>query len=157
LSRYSDATSVHLEQFPAVGDLWVDTDLEATWDKLRQIRSVVTGALEIERAQKRIGSSLEASAVIWIQNTSFMSVGNRHDLAEICITSGATVEAGEPPPGAYTLPEVPGVAVVVSRAQGTKCARSWRITTDVGSDPDYPGLSARDAAAVREIDGMRRA
>ncbi len=157
LSRHPGAVSVHLEALPEIPAAWTDTALAARWDKLRQIRSVVTGALEIERAQKRIGSSLEAHAVIRIQSDAFMSVAHEHDMAEICITSGASVEAGEAPPGAFTLPEVPGVAVLVNRAQGTKCARSWRITTDVGSDRDYPELSARDAAAVREIDAMRRA
>jgi isoleucyl-tRNA synthetase len=50
------------------------------------------------------------------------------------------------------VPEVPGIAVIPARAEGRKCARSWRITSDVGSDPAYPELSARDAAAMREID-----
>jgi isoleucyl-tRNA synthetase len=74
------------------------------------------------------------------------------DLAEVCITSGIEVIEGEPPPGAFTLPDVPGVGVVAQKAKGRKCARSWRFTDDVGSDPDYPDLSARDAAAVREFD-----
>jgi isoleucyl-tRNA synthetase len=56
------------------------------------------------------------------------------------------------PAGAFTMPDVPGVAVVVRRAEGKKCARSWRYTSDVGSDPKYPDLSARDAAVMREID-----
>jgi isoleucyl-tRNA synthetase len=37
-------------------------------------------------------------------------------------------------------------------AEGKKCARSWRITRDVGADAEFPELSARDAAAVREYD-----
>ncbi len=36
-------------------------------------------------------------------------------------------------------------------AEGKKCARSWKVTKDVGSDPDYPEVSARDAAALREL------
>jgi isoleucyl-tRNA synthetase len=42
--------------------------------------------------------------------------------------------------------------VVPKLASGKKCARSWRIVADVGADPAYPDLSARDAAAVREFD-----
>jgi isoleucyl-tRNA synthetase len=57
-----------------------------------------------------------------------------------------------PPDAAFALPDVAGVGVVVKRAPGKKCARSWRITEDVGSDADFPDLSARDAAAVREWD-----
>jgi isoleucyl-tRNA synthetase len=73
-------------------------------------------------------------------------------LAEVCITSGIEVIDGEAPQGAFTLPDVAGVAVVARKAGGERCARSWRYTDDVGSDPEYPELSARDAAAVREFD-----
>ena len=55
------------------------------------------------------------------------------------------------PAGAFTLPDVPGVGVVAARG-GRRCARSWRITKDVGADPEFPELSACDAAAVREFD-----
>jgi isoleucyl-tRNA synthetase len=79
------------------------------------------------------------------------------DLAEICITSDIEVVAGEPPAGAFTLPDVPGVGVVIKRAEGKKCARSWRITRDVGDDPAFPDLSLRDAAAVREFDSRQGA
>jgi isoleucyl-tRNA synthetase len=75
------------------------------------------------------------------------------DLAQVCITSDIKVSAEAAPADAFTLPDVPGVAVVPARATGTKCARSWRYTHDVGSDSAYPDLSARDAAAMREIDG----
>ncbi len=68
------------------------------------------------------------------------------------ITSAARLIAKAPPADAFTLPDVPGVGVVSKRAVGIKCARSWRIVADVGADPDFPDLSARDAAAVREFD-----
>nr|HML27660.1 hypothetical protein [Hyphomicrobium sp.] len=68
------------------------------------------------------------------------------------ITSGISISTDAPPSGAFALPNEPGVGVVVKLAQGKKCARSWRITQDVGSDAAYPDLSARDAAAMREID-----
>jgi isoleucyl-tRNA synthetase len=78
------------------------------------------------------------------------------DFAEVCITSSIEVIDGETPEGAFTLPDVPGVGVVPRMAAGTKCARSWRFTDDVGSDPDYPELSARDAAAMREFDARMK-
>ncbi|MDP1911378.1 MAG: isoleucine--tRNA ligase, partial [Hyphomicrobium sp.] len=118
------------------------------------IRRVVTGALEIERAAKRIGSSLEAAPDVFITDAAALEAIEGLDLAEIAITSGASVITGPAPEDAFTLPDVPGVGVAVRRAEGRKCARSWRVTQDVGSDPDYPDLSARDAAAVRERDAM---
>jgi isoleucyl-tRNA synthetase len=48
------------------------------------------------------------------------------------------------------LPSVPGVAVVIEKAAGAKCARSWKILPTVGSDREYPDVSPRDAQALRE-------
>ena len=77
------------------------------------------------------------------------------DLAEIAITSGARLMLGDGPEGAFRLDDVKGVAVVFERAQGTKCARSWKILGEVGSDPEFPELSPRDAEAVRQFDSRR--
>jgi isoleucyl-tRNA synthetase len=126
--------------------------LAAEWEQIKRVRRVVTGALEIERADKKIGSSLEAAPQVYIADDELLAALEGIDFAEVCITSGIEVIEGEPPEGAFTLPDVAGVGVVPKRAQGTKCARSWRFTDDVGSDPDFPELSARDAAAVREFD-----
>jgi isoleucyl-tRNA synthetase len=112
---------------------------------------VVTGALEIERKDKRIGSSLEAAPVVHISDPELLQALEGQDLAEICITSGLSIATDEGPANAFRLREVANVAVVPALAEGTKCARSWRITTDVGSDPAYPDISARDAAAMHEL------
>jgi isoleucyl-tRNA synthetase len=77
------------------------------------------------------------------------------DLAEICITSDLTLAAEDGPADAFRLPDVPAVAVAPARASGRKCARSWKITPEVGADPDYPDVTPRDAAALREWDAAR--
>ena len=153
LARYpSEDGSVHLELFPAIPKGWRDEALSQKWEKVKRVRRVVTGALEIERAAKRIGSALEAAPEVYIADPDLLAALDGIDMAEICITSGLDLEPGAAPAGAFTLEDVPGVAVVPKPAQGKKCARSWRITQDVGSDPAFPDLSARDAAAVREFD-----
>ena len=153
LARYpSEDGSVHLETFPDIPANWRNDALDEEWEQIKRVRRVVTGALEIERANKRIGSSLEAAPQVYIQDEDLLAALEGIDFAEICITSGIEVISGEAPEGAFTLPDVAGVAVVPKRATGTKCARSWRFTDDVGSDPEFPDLSARDAAAVREFD-----
>jgi isoleucyl-tRNA synthetase len=156
LSLKPDAVSVHLEQFPVVPAEWRNDALEAKWEKIRAVRSVVTGALEIERREKRIGASLEAAPIVSIADPELLAALEGQDFAEICITSAITLVAGEGPADAFRLPDVAKVSVEPKLAEGRKCARSWRITTDVGADPDYPDVSARDAAALREI-GFRRA
>ena len=151
LSRKPDAVSVHLEQFPAIPAEWKNDALEAKWDKIRAVRTVVTGALEIERKDKRIGSSLEAAPVVHVADPELLKALEGQDFAEICITSAIVIETSEGPADAFRLAEVGKVSVVPKLAEGQKCARSWRITTDVGSDPLYPDVSARDAAALREL------
>jgi isoleucyl-tRNA synthetase len=158
LSRFgADAVSVHLERFPDVPQAWRDDKLAEKWRKVRLVRRVVTGALEIERAQKRIGASLEAAPVIYISDPDLFAALVDVDMAETAITSGATIVQGDGPPDAFRLDDVPGVAVVPQLAQGRKCARSWKILATVGADPDYPDVTPRDARALREWEAMRKA
>ena len=76
------------------------------------------------------------------------------DLAEVCITSNAMATNEDAPPTAFRLNEVPSVAVVVEKAVGRKCARSWKILPSVGDDAEYPDVSPRDALALREWKAM---
>ena len=142
--------SVHLTVFPEGLAQFKDEKLAAKWDTIRDVRRVVTGALEVERAAKNIGSSLEASPLVHVADKAVFMLFADIDLAEICITSNAMLTNGDAPAGAFTLSDVPGVAVVVEKAVGTKCARSWKILPTVGEDKDYPDVTPRDAQALRE-------
>jgi len=157
LARFPNAESVHLETFPQVPAEWRNDALAERWAKVRRVRRVVTGALEIERAQKRIGASLEAAPVVHIADEGLFQAVQGLDMAEICITSVIQVVQGEGPAEAFRLEDVKGVAVVPERAKGRKCARSWKVTPEVGSDPDYPDVTPRDAAALREWDRLKAA
>ena len=96
----------------------------------------VTGALEIERAEKRIGSSLQAHPAVHV-TAGVRAAFDGLDPAELFITSGATLTTDPAPSGAFTLADVADVAVVPGRADGTKCARCWRVLEEVGQgDPD---------------------
>ena len=151
LLRYPGAISVHLESFPEILSAWRDEALAEKWEQIRRVRSVVTGALEIERAHKRIGSSLEAAPRVFIADAGLRAVLETIDFAEVCITSNIAIEAGEGPMGAFRLAGTPGVAVLPALAEGRKCARSWKISPLVGSDPEFPDVSPRDARALREL------
>jgi isoleucyl-tRNA synthetase len=156
LARYpGEDNSVHLEVFPELPREWHDEALAAKWRTIRNVRRVVTGALEVARAQKEIGSSLEAAPVIHVTDTAIFAALADCDLAEICITSGATLVNTPPHGAAFRLDDVPGVAVAVHLATGTKCARSWKILPSVGDDPEYPDVSPRDAEALREWAAIR--
>ncbi len=159
LDRHPEARSVHLEQFPDVPADWRDATLAEKWEAVRRVRSVVTGALELARAKKEIGSSLEAVPVVFISDPALEAAVSGVDLAEVAITSDLLVSPDLPPADAFALKEVPGVAVVVelAKARGLqRCARSWRWTADVGADPRFPDVSARDAAALEELRALGR-
>ncbi len=151
LSRDPNAESVHLEQFPTVPSDWSNEAVAEKWKGVRAVRRAVTGALEIERKEKRIGSSLEAAPVVHVANAELLKALDGLDFAEICITSDIQVVSGDGPDEAFRLDDGTKVAVEPKLAEGTKCARSWKITRDVGSDAEYPDVSARDAQALREL------
>jgi isoleucyl-tRNA synthetase len=148
--RPNAEASVHLTLFPEGFDQFRDDALAAKWETIRDVRRVVTGALELERAAKNIGSSLEASPLVYVSDKNIFNTLFDVDLAEVCITSNAMATNDDAPAGAFTLADVPGVAVVVEKAVGTKCARSWKILPTVGDDAEYPDVSPRDAQALRE-------
>ena len=158
LDRFpSEDGSVHLQTFPDVPAAWRDPALASRWGAIRTARRVVTGALEIERAAKRIRASLEAAPVLYVADDALRATLEGVDMAEICITSAFTVKGGDGPSDAFRIEDAPGLAVEPALAKGRKCARSWKISTSVGSDPGYPDVTPRDAAALREWDAARAA
>ena len=156
LERYPDQKegggSVHLQTFPDLPAAWRDEVLDARWEAIRKVRRVVTGALELQRAAKTIGSSLEAAPSVFVSDPVLLAALAGVDLAEISITSAISVTTTEGPAEAFRMPEVLGVAVVVSKASGIKCARSWKYFDPATADPAYPDVTPRDAEALRERD-----
>src|SRR5947209_1447092 len=152
LSRHpSEDGSVHTQLFPLIPADWRDDALAVKWRTIRNVRRVVTGALEIERAAKRIGSSLEAAPIVFIEDADVRAAVESIDFAEICITSDIRIHGEQGRADAFRLDDVAGVTVVPQRAEGRKCARSWKISPLVGSDPEYPDVTPRDAQALREL------
>ena len=147
LARNPDDTSVHLRLFPDVPDNWQDDALAAKWAKVRELRRVVTGALEIERAEKRIGSSLQAAPKVYA-TADYVEAMVGVDLAEISITSAADLIEGDVPDGAFTVEGISGVGVVPDTADGEKCERCWKVCDDIGSNPAHPTVCGRCADAV---------
>ena len=156
-ARRPGARSVHLEQFPEIPKEWRDEALARKWETIRSLRSVVTGAIEIARAKKEIGSSLEAAPRVYLRRPEHIEALRGVDFAEVCITSDILIEMETPIPAeAFRLPETPEVAVIVERAGGVKCARSWRYFDPSTAAPDFPDVTPRDAEALRELQALGR-
>jgi isoleucyl-tRNA synthetase len=147
LARHAEANeSVHLRLFPVIPDYWRDEDLAAKWRRVRDMRRVVTGALEKARADKKIGSSLEARPILYAGKDA-----PDVDWAEVCITSGIEVVAESPPAGAEMLPDMAGVGAIFGTAVGSKCVRCWKVLPEVGTMPAHPELCARCADTVDHV------
>jgi isoleucyl-tRNA synthetase len=152
LARHGDVpgVTIHLETFATVPEAWLDTALGERWETLRNIRRVATGALELERAAKRIGSSLQAAIDLYVPAET-ADLLRSVDLAELCITSAGNVTVALPPGNAFTLPDVPGIGVVVRDAPGNKCERCWRVLPEVGSVAGHSDLCCRCAEVVDHL------
>jgi isoleucyl-tRNA synthetase len=152
LERFpGEEESVHLQVFPQTPLGWLDDSLIEKWERIRTLRRVVTGALELKRKDKVIGASLEARPILFVTPED-AALFDGIDLGEIAITSNAIVSTHPAPGDAFRLPEVADAAVVFHHAEGDKCARCWMILPEVGSHADYPDLCNRCADAVQAME-----
>jgi len=144
--------SVHLQRIPEIPDSWRDDALATKWGRVRDVRRVVTGALELARANKKIGASLQASPLIYVEQASDAVALTSDEWSDVFITSGHEfVRADDTPADAVRLPDVTGVAAVVRLAEGTKCERCWRVLPDVGAVAAHPTLCGRCVDAVDHL------
>ena len=142
--------SVHLRSYPDIPDSWRDVGVAEKWDTIRNVRRVVTGALEIERAEKRIGSSLQACPIVHVSD-AIKQLLDGVDMAEVAITSDIKLSTDDAPEAAFKLSDVADVAVVSSTADGEKCERCWKVLPDVGVNPDHATVCGRCADAVGDM------
>ncbi|MFT6168805.1 MAG: isoleucyl-tRNA synthetase [Celeribacter sp.] len=134
LERFpGDDSSIHLTDFTETPTAWKDDALAAKWAGIRQVRRVVTAALEIQRTDKVIGASLEAAPVVHVDDKDVIAALNTATFDDLCITSGISVTADPAPSEAFRLTDVAGVGVVFEKAEGEKCQRCWKILPDVGT------------------------
>ena len=134
LERYPGRDSIHLETFVAIPTEWLNTPLAKAMAEVFDIRSQITSALELKRAEKFIGSSLQAAVTLTLPNTAHMDI----DWAEVCITSAVNVVKGAE------------VSVEVQLASGAKCERCWKVLPDVSEA--HP-LCKRCDDAVKAVAG----
>jgi len=139
VARFGETACVHLEDFFDVPARWRDDALAEKWARIRDIRRVVTVAAEQARTQQGIGSSLEMHVDLVLpvpDNDDDGTLLSAAEWAEIAIVSSLTLDSGE------------SASAHVNRAAGEKCARCWRVLTEVGTVAAHPALCLRCADAV---------
>ncbi|WP_404712352.1 isoleucine--tRNA ligase [Sphingomonas sp. MMS24-J13] len=135
-TRYPEAGSVHLLEWPEVDAAWADPALAEQWTKLRTLRLIVSGEIEPKRRAKEIGSSLEAKVAIGLPDLNDRPNVTAAELAELLIVSEAAFDH-----------VAHGPVAVVHRTDYLKCGRCWRHLPEVESDGD---LCARCEDVVGE-------
>ena len=132
-SKEQISESIFMEEFGDFPEIVHATELLAKWDRIREIRSEVTKAIEIEREAGYVGSSLQAELTIKLGDIDFAilhSLGD--DLRFVTITSSANIELS-----------TAGLEVLVRGSQYKKCGRCWHHTIDVGTHAEHPELCGR--------------
>jgi len=130
-TRFPNAGPNALRVFPETPAEWTDEAEAQRWRRIEQVTRAVTGALEVERRDKRIGSALEAAPVVAIADPDLAAAFEGLDPAEVFRTSAATLTVGDGPAAAFRLDDLGGVAVQPRLSSGCKCARCWRVLDEV--------------------------
>ena len=116
LLKINSNKSIHLENFPKIPSKWNNQDLEVKWNELIKIREICNSSIELKRASKEIGSSLEANLIIYL-NEKLTKFTKGVDFSELCITSDAKVEKNKSDE----------ILVKTIKAKGQKCPVCWKI------------------------------
>jgi len=119
-------SSIHLETFPTIPSKWKNEKLFQKCDKLKIVRNVANAAIEVKRASKEIGSSLEADIKLYL-GEEYLQYSKDVNLSEYIITSKAEALPMVNDDKLFKLDSVDNVKVLVKKAKGEKCSRCWKI------------------------------
>ena len=145
--------SVHLMLFPEVKPQYLDDSLADRFDRLLQVRSEVSKALELARQGKQIGNSLEASVTIQAPEPwqSFLQA-HQGLLKELFIVSHVALKNGLDAE-AYRSTEIEGLHIQISRAPGKKCERCWMFDPRIPQDSQQPSICPRCRDVLGGVSG----
>jgi isoleucyl-tRNA synthetase len=142
--------SVFLSVFPEIDGKYYDQKLEEKWDNLFMLRNEVNKALEIKRAEKFLGNSLEAKIVLYLPDKYNMLVSENREFLPTFFIVSAVELADRGFDDSYKSIEIEGLEVSVERATGAKCQRCWNWSEAVGTFTDAPDICDRCHKVIHE-------
>ncbi|MBQ9131177.1 MAG: class I tRNA ligase family protein, partial [Clostridia bacterium] len=136
--------SVFLNDMPAYDEALCFADVREKWNRLFSMRDDVMKALELARAEKKVGKSLEAKVTLYTKDADMTAMleGFGKELNTVFIVSGVSLSREDAPEGAHTE-GLSGVGVLVEPADGCKCDRCWSYSTEGDATEDGGFLCAR--------------
>jgi isoleucyl-tRNA synthetase len=140
-SQRRKSLSVHLMSFPEVKKEYMDEDLNSRWEKIWEIRSVVTKALEEARKQKLIGLSLDAQVHLYLPEKIYQFIlPYETELKSIFIVSSVAIHPTKEDK----------IRAEVFHAEGNKCERCWNYDLSVGQNLEHPKICSRCIEVIKE-------
>ncbi|WP_027627823.1 isoleucine--tRNA ligase [Ruminiclostridium cellobioparum] len=145
-----DIESIQFNSWPEVNEKYIDTALAEKWDRILALRSDVSKALEVSRANKIIGHSLNAKVTIFADGADYDFVKSiEAELVTIFIISDVELKKlQEAPAEVQNGEEMPGIKIAVEQATGEKCERCWMYSEYVGKDEKHPTLCRRCSEVI---------
>ena len=132
-SRYGSDDSIHTKSFPQIQSNWKRADLDSKWEVYKEIRKAINGAIEVERKNKKIGSSLEASIDLYLGESKLKEI-DQDLLKHISIISELKVFEEAPDDHCFVSETNKNIGVVVSKTKGDKCERCWKYFESLSND-----------------------
>jgi len=127
-----------------------DEAFMARWARIHEMRDDVKKALELARAEKVIGASLDAKVTLYAEGELYEFAESVKDiLPTVFMVSDFELQKGQ---GGSFKGEVEGMSVTATHAEGEKCARCWSFGNTVGKDAQHPTICARCAEVIKTID-----
>ena len=146
-SSTDNTRSIYLNDMPVKSDINLSKEFMNKWELIYNLREDVKKALEIKRADKIIGSSLEANVEICCDDNAFDKIdGLQENLSNIFIVSG--VKISKSTSGEFKG-DFEGVTINVTKASGEKCERCWIYSDSVGQNAEHPTLCSRCADVIK--------
>ena len=130
-SRMGSNTSIHNENFCSIDETWIRNDLDESWSFYKKLKRLINGAIEVERKNKTIGSSLEASVILFINDDKKINLVNNEMVEQVSIVSKIEIKKEGLPQNCYTLDDDKSIGVAVSRVDGHKCERCWKYFSNL--------------------------
>lgn len=115
-----------------------DKNLVEKWDKIIAVKEKVAKELELARAEKVIGHSLNANVILYAEGENYTFLKPKEDLlTTICIVSGVEVVENT------KKEEETIIGIKIEVAKGEKCERCWMYSESVGEDKENPTICHR--------------
>lgn len=142
-TKEEQVESVMLAKWPEVVDEYDNEELSEKWKNILQLKELVAKELELARAQKVIGHSLNAKVTLYANEKEYKFLTeNKELLMTVFIVSDLIIEKNE-------RKDETKIGVKVEIAEGEKCERCWKYSTEVGKDKEHPTLCHRCSEAIK--------